>query len=53
VVFNLAALLVVSLFYLLIIPGVAGESRFRVPADPLLALAAGMAFLPGRKIKSD
>jgi 4-amino-4-deoxy-L-arabinose transferase-like glycosyltransferase len=53
VVFNLAALLVVSLFYLLIIPGVAGESRFRVPADPLLALAAGMAFLPRRKIRSD
>jgi len=48
VVFNLAALLVVSLFYLLTIPGVAGESRFRVPADPLLALAAGMAFLPKR-----
>lgn len=53
VVFNLAALLIVALFYLLIIPGVAGESRFRVPADPLLALAGGMACLPRRQIKRD
>ena len=50
-VFNLAALLILSLIYLLIIPGVAGESRFRAPADPLLALAAGLAFLPKGKAK--
>lgn len=47
-VYNLAVILVLSLIYLLIIPGPAGESRFRVPADPLLALAASLAFLkPG------
>jgi 4-amino-4-deoxy-L-arabinose transferase-like glycosyltransferase len=45
-VFNLAVLVLVALVYLLIIPGVAGESRFRVPADPILALAGGWAFLP-------
>jgi 4-amino-4-deoxy-L-arabinose transferase-like glycosyltransferase len=48
-VFNLAGILVLTLFYLLIIPGPAGESRFRAPADPLLALAAALAFLPRKK----
>jgi 4-amino-4-deoxy-L-arabinose transferase-like glycosyltransferase len=50
-VFNLASLLIFSLIYLLIIPGVAGESRFRAPADPLLALTAALAFLPRGKAK--
>jgi 4-amino-4-deoxy-L-arabinose transferase-like glycosyltransferase len=48
-VFDLAILLIFSLFYLLIIPGAAGESRFRVPADPILALTAGLAFLSRQK----
>jgi hypothetical protein len=43
---RLAILAVAALLYLVLIPGVAGESRFRVPADPLLALAAGWVFLP-------
>ncbi|RPI34140.1 MAG: hypothetical protein EHM70_03830 [Chloroflexota bacterium] len=42
-VFNLAVVLALVSFYLLFIPGVAGESRFRVPADPLLASLAGLA----------
>jgi hypothetical protein len=52
VVFLLAVLLLISLIYLLIIPGAAGESRFRVPADPLLALFAGWAFLPKEQAKT-
>jgi hypothetical protein len=44
--FHLALLVTFALAFLLIIPGVAGESRFRAPADPLLALAAGWAWLP-------
>ena len=50
-VFSLAAMLVFTLFYLLIVPGPAGESRFRAPADALLALAAGLAFLPRKRTK--
>jgi hypothetical protein len=45
-VFETGVFVLLSLIYLLIVPGAAGESRFRVPADPLLALVAGMAFLP-------
>lgn len=48
-IYNLAILVGVALLYLLLIPGVAGESRFRVPADPLLALVASWAFLPPRE----
>jgi 4-amino-4-deoxy-L-arabinose transferase-like glycosyltransferase len=50
-IFNLTVMLVLSLFYLLFIPGPAGESRFRAPADPLLALAAGLAFLHRKERK--
>jgi 4-amino-4-deoxy-L-arabinose transferase-like glycosyltransferase len=46
---TLAILVMVALAYLIIIPGVAGESRFRAPADPLLALAGGWAVLPRRR----
>lgn len=37
--------LILSLVFLLLLPLGAGESRFRAPADPLLGLLAGMAFL--------
>jgi 4-amino-4-deoxy-L-arabinose transferase-like glycosyltransferase len=37
-------LLILVLAYLLFAPLGAGESRFRAPADPLLALLAGLAF---------
>jgi 4-amino-4-deoxy-L-arabinose transferase-like glycosyltransferase len=48
-VFRLALLVLVAVIYLIFVPGVAGESRFRVPADPLLAFIAGLAFLPRRQ----
>jgi 4-amino-4-deoxy-L-arabinose transferase-like glycosyltransferase len=37
--------LILSIVFLLLLPLGAGESRFRAPADPLLGLLAGMAFL--------
>lgn len=49
ILLSLAVVLIISLIYLLIIPGAAGESRFRAPADPLLALVAGWAFLPKQR----
>jgi len=40
-----AVLLTLMLAYLMFAPLGAGESRFRAPADPLLGLLAGMAFV--------
>ncbi|NIM94820.1 MAG: hypothetical protein GTO18_14060 [Anaerolineales bacterium] len=37
-------LALITVLYLLIIPGAAGQARFRVPIEPFLALFAGMAF---------
>jgi 4-amino-4-deoxy-L-arabinose transferase-like glycosyltransferase len=49
--FRLTAVLIIGALFLLIAPLSAGESRFRAPADPLLGLLAGMAFLErGKRI---
>jgi hypothetical protein len=48
---NLRALILLALLtviYLILGPGAAGEARFRIPAEPFLALFAGMAFLKKR-----
>jgi 4-amino-4-deoxy-L-arabinose transferase-like glycosyltransferase len=39
-------LLLISALYLISVPLANGDSRFRVPAAPLLALLGGLAFLP-------
>jgi len=39
-------LLLVSAAYLILTPLANGDSRFRVPAEPLLALLGGLVFLP-------
>jgi hypothetical protein len=44
-VIKLVFLLILALSYLLFAPLGAGESRFRAPADPLLGLLAGLAFI--------
>lgn len=46
---RLALVLLVSVSYLVLAPLATGDSRFRVPADPLLALLAGLAWLPRQK----
>jgi 4-amino-4-deoxy-L-arabinose transferase-like glycosyltransferase len=52
--FNLTLITMVTLAYILISPGPAGESRFRVPVDPYLAMLAGLAFFaPAQKAKPD
>ena len=45
----LLMLLVIIIGYMIVIPGPAGESRFRVPVDPLLALFAGFTFSSSNK----
>jgi 4-amino-4-deoxy-L-arabinose transferase-like glycosyltransferase len=42
-------LAILSIGYLFIVPGAAGEARFRVPIEPLLAFIAGMFWLSGTK----
>lgn len=44
----MAFLMVIVIGYLAIIPGAAGEARFRVPVEPLLAFLAGLTWLPKR-----
>jgi len=38
---SLAWLSIITIVYLTIIPGAAGQARFRIPSEPLLALMAG------------
>jgi 4-amino-4-deoxy-L-arabinose transferase-like glycosyltransferase len=48
---NLRAFILLALLtivYLILSPGAAGEARFRIPAEPFLTLFAGMAFLKNR-----
>ena len=40
------ALLAATGAILILVPGVAGESRFRVPVQPILALFAGLGLVP-------
>ena len=49
--FRVGVLALLSVIYLTIAPLGAGESRFRVPADPFLAWLAGCAWLP-RQVKN-
>jgi 4-amino-4-deoxy-L-arabinose transferase-like glycosyltransferase len=43
---QLAIVVVVTLAYIVLIPGAAGQARFRVSVEPLLALVAGFAWAP-------
>ncbi len=47
-VVGLTVLLFTGLLYLLIIPLGAGQARFRVPADPLLAMLSGLGWIGWR-----
>jgi hypothetical protein len=40
----LGILMVVTILYLIVVPGAAGEARFRIPAEPLLAYLAAIPF---------
>jgi 4-amino-4-deoxy-L-arabinose transferase-like glycosyltransferase len=46
---SLILLALLTLAYLLLSPGAAGEARFRVPAEPFLALLGGMSLLERRR----
>jgi hypothetical protein len=39
-------LILVIMLYLIVIPGAAGEARFRVPAEPILAFLSAMTIMP-------
>jgi 4-amino-4-deoxy-L-arabinose transferase-like glycosyltransferase len=40
----LGILMVVTILYLVVVPGAAGEARFRIPAEPLLAYLSAIPF---------
>jgi 4-amino-4-deoxy-L-arabinose transferase-like glycosyltransferase len=42
----LGILILVTMLYLVLTPGAAGEARFRVPVEPMLAFFSAMVFLP-------
>jgi 4-amino-4-deoxy-L-arabinose transferase-like glycosyltransferase len=42
----LGILILITMLYLILTPGAAGEARFRVPVEPILAFLSAMIFLP-------
>lgn len=46
---QMVILLLVTILVLVVLPAASGDSRYRAPADPLLALLAGLYFLPNNK----
>jgi 4-amino-4-deoxy-L-arabinose transferase-like glycosyltransferase len=42
---QMAILLLITIVVLIVLPAASGDSRYRAPADPLLALLAGLSFL--------
>ncbi len=43
---TMGILILVIMVYLIVIPGAAGEARFRVPAEPILAFLSAMILIP-------
>jgi 4-amino-4-deoxy-L-arabinose transferase-like glycosyltransferase len=43
---TMVILMLVIVLYLIVIPGAAGEARFRVPAEPILAFLSAMILIP-------
>ncbi len=50
---QLVVLLLITIIVLVVLPAASGDSRYRVPADPLLALLAGLYFLPAKMNMKD
>jgi hypothetical protein len=43
---TIAVLFLVIMLYLIVTPGAAGEARFRVPVEPILAFLSAMTLMP-------
>ncbi len=50
---QMVILLSITIIVLVVLPAASGDSRYRTPADPLLALLAGLFFLPVNKNMKD